>query len=97
MYKTRSSCQPRVRLAMMGPTRGSTHRGEKREAEVVHNLVGVVVPVRGDLHAHGEAFQAQVKVLAHRTLHAWDTGDVLLAVVAVVQGPALRVGAGLSL
>eukprot|EP00983_Pelagomonas_calceolata_P008298 270285-Pelagomonas_calceolata.AAC.2 len=58
------------------------------KAEVVHHSVVMVSPVRRDLAAHGKALQAQVKVGADRALDAWAAGDVLLAVVAVVQCPA---------
>lgn len=43
--------------------------------------------MRLDLHAHGEALEAEVKVFALGALDARHVRDVLLAVVAVVQRP----------
>ena len=60
------------------------------EAQVVHDSVCMVALVGVDLHAHGKALKAQVKVRAHVTFDADHVGDVLLAVVAVVQRPAQR-------
>lgn len=48
----------------------------------------MVVAVGQQLHADGEALQAQVKVRAHCALDPHHVADVLLAVVAVVQVPA---------
>lgn len=59
----------------------------EREGQVVHHPVGMVVGVRPDLRPHAEALQAQVVVGADGALDAGDMGQVLGAVVAVVEAP----------
>lgn len=61
---------------------------EDREAEIVHNAVAVAVAVAIDLHTNREALHTQVKIWAVGTLDANIVRDVLVTIVAVVQGPA---------
>jgi hypothetical protein len=63
-----------------------------REAEIVHDLVVVVIVVAIDLNTHREALHTQVKVSTCCALDADVIRDVPLAVVAVVQGPAGNTG-----
>jgi len=63
---------------------------EDREAEVVHDFVAVLIAVPIDLHAHREALHTQVEISTHCTLDADVVRDVSMAVVAVVQGPAVH-------
>jgi hypothetical protein len=61
---------------------------EDGKAEVVHDLVVVIIIVTVDLNTHREALHTQVKVSTCCALDADVVRDISLAVVAVVQGPA---------
>jgi hypothetical protein len=61
---------------------------EDWEAQVVHDLVAVIIAVTIDLNTHGEALDTQVKVRTHCTLDPDVVRNVSLAVVAVVESPA---------
>ena len=61
---------------------------EQWEGQAVHDTIGMVMLMRGDVHPNREAVQAEVKVRADSALDAHHTGDVFLAIVAVVQPSA---------
>ena len=66
-------------------------RVEDGKAEVVHDLVVVVIAVSVDFDTNREALNTEVEVSTDCTLDADVVRDVPVAVVAVVQGPVGKV------
>lgn len=64
---------------------------EQWKGQAVHDTIGMILLVGGDLHPHREAVQTQVKVRTDCALDAHHTSDILLTVVAVKQAPALGI------
>lgn len=52
-----------------------------------HNSVRMVAFMRCHFHANSKAFNAQVKIGADSTLDPDSPSDILVAVIAVIQGP----------
>jgi len=60
-------------------------RANKWERQVVHDFVRMVAAVRGDFSADRETLHAKVEVRALGALDPYLPGDVLVAVVAVIE------------
>lgn len=64
-------------------------RMEEGKGQVVHHPVGMDLLVGMNLNPHAEALQAQIKVWADSAFDAHCVANVLLAVVTMIQSPAL--------